>query len=55
MQTEIRLIDTASKLINWDRADYLLSRMIKSTTIVMVTIACCWGVYWLLAQTFGGV
>jgi len=55
MQTETKLIDTASKLVNWDRVDYLLSRMIKSTTIVMVTIACCWGVWWCLANTFGGI
>ena len=53
--TETKLIDTESKLVNWGRVDYLLSSMIKSTTIVMVTIACCWGIYWILAQTFGSL
>jgi len=49
------LADTESKIINWDRLEMLCSRFIKSTTIMMVTIACCWGVYWLMAQTFGGI
>ena len=55
MQTETKIIDTASKLVNWDRVESLLPLMIKVTTIVMVTIACWWGVYWELAKTFGGV
>lgn len=49
------LADAESKIINWDRLEMLCSRFIKSTTIMMVTIACCWGVYWLMAQTFGGI
>jgi hypothetical protein len=47
------LANTESKVINWDRLEALCAGFIKSTTIVMVTIVCCWGVYWLLAQTFG--
>jgi len=49
------LADNESKVINWDRLEILCAKLIKSSTIIMVTIACCWGIYWLLAQTFGGV
>ena len=49
------LEDTESSVINWDRLDVVCARIVKSASIVMVTIACWYGVYWLLAKTFWGV
>lgn len=37
MQTEIKIIDESSKLINWKRIDYLMGRM----RVVSITVLAC--------------
>lgn len=41
--------------INWDRIDYLCSRLVRSAGVVALTIAAWWAVFEILSKAFGGV
>ena len=52
---EHRIIDNESKVINWARVDTLCNTAIKCGIKVIIVIALWWGVYTVLANTFGGI
>lgn len=51
----MRQLQAKDEHVNWDRVDYLCSRIVRSALIVSLTIASCWGVFQILSHTFGGV
>lgn len=38
MQTEIKIVDESSKLVNWKRIDYLMMRCCRSILIMAATV-----------------
>lgn len=47
MQTEIKIVDCGSKLINWNRVDYLMERICKVSITIIVCCVALKGLLWL--------
>lgn len=48
MQTQIKIIDTESKMINWKRIDYLMGRLRVVGITVLVCVSASAALVWLV-------